>query len=81
LIARELVYDAQQLDPPADGGGVELVVEGPHVIRSLGAKPICGSDRLVKALRLAALRRHSWALFTPQALDVLAVHPTPLRAQ
>ena len=37
--AGELVNDVQDLDDPSGGGDVELVVQGPHVIRILGSEP------------------------------------------
>jgi hypothetical protein len=80
-LAGELVDDMEDLDDPAGGGDVELVVERPHVIGPLGSEPIAGRGGVAEALALAALGGHTQALFSPQALDLLAVHDPALSPQ
>jgi hypothetical protein len=80
-LAGELVDDVEDLDHPAGGGDVELVVERPHVVGPGRLQPTRGRRRLAEALALAALGWHAQALLAPQALDLLAVHPVALPHQ
>jgi len=69
-LACELVNDVEDLDHPAGGGDVELVVERPQVVGPGRLQPIRGGRGLAKALALAALRWHAQALLAPQTLDL-----------
>ena len=73
-LAGELVDDVEDLDRPAGGGDVELVVECPHVIGPARPEPVGRRRGVAEALALAALGRHPQTLLPPQALDLLAVH-------
>ena len=81
-LAGVLVDDVQQLQHPAVGGGVELEVERPDVIRA--ARPAAAppaSSSSPSRCRLRRLARHTQALLAPEPLDLLAVHlPSPPRA-
>jgi hypothetical protein len=79
--AGELVNDVQDLDDPSGGGDVELVVQGPHVIRILGSEPPGGCRRVTEALTFAASGRDPQPLFSPQTLDLFAVHDVAFAAQ
>jgi hypothetical protein len=79
-LAGELVDDVQDLDGPPGGGDVELVVERPDMVRPLRSEPLARRRRGAEPLALTALRRHPEALFSPQALGLLAVHHVPLPA-
>jgi hypothetical protein len=72
-LASELVDHVEELDHPAGGSDVELVVERPHVIGTLGLEPVGGRGRDPQALAPTALGRQPQALFPPEALDLLAV--------
>jgi hypothetical protein len=56
-LASELIDHVQQFDDPARGGDVELVVERPHLVRSLRLKSVGWCARHAEALAFA-LRRH-----------------------
>ena len=68
------VDDVENLDRSPSSGDIELVVESPHMIRTFGAKPICWRCGLAEAPAFAPLGRHPQALFSPQTLDLLAIH-------
>jgi len=65
----KLVDNVEDLDHPAGGGDVELVVEGPHVVDTLGLKAISQRGRLSHRATLAPLLGHPQALLRPQTLD------------
>ena len=77
----ELVGDVQDLQGPARRGDVELVVEGPDVVGVRGLEPVRRRGGDPEARPLVAPGRDPQALFTPQALDFLAVEVVPLAAQ
>jgi len=68
-----LVGDVEDLDGPAGCRDVELVVEGPDVVRVGGEEPVRRRGRGAEALALVAPGCDPQALFTPNALDFLAV--------
>src|SRR3954470_24362691 len=76
-LAGELVDDVQQLDHPPVGGLIELEVQGPHVIGTLGPQPAARNGRLAQALAFAAPRWDSEAFLAPQPLHALAVDRVP----
>jgi hypothetical protein len=63
-LAGELVDDVQQLEDPAGGGDVELVVQRPHVIRVFSAEPPGRRSRAAETLPLAG--RYPQAFLPPQ---------------
>jgi hypothetical protein len=75
----ELIHDVAQLQPPAVRGLVELEVDGPHVVRSLGSqqRPTAGRPC---SLALAG-RRPAQPLVPPQAPGALAVDGVSLPTQ
>jgi hypothetical protein len=80
-LSGELVDDVQDLDHPAGGGDIELVVERPHVIGLFGPQPLTRRGRCAEPLALASLGWDPQAFFTPQTLDLLAVHHPALSSQ
>lgn len=80
-LAGEFVDDVEELDGAARGGDVELVVEGPYVVRVGGSEPAARCRGLTQAPALATLRGHSQAFLTPQTLDLLAIHLVALANQ
>jgi hypothetical protein len=80
-LAGELIDDVQDLDGLPGGGDIELVVQRSHVIRPGGPEPVGRCRGVAEALALAALGRYPQAIFTPQTLDLLAVHDVALPAQ
>jgi len=69
------------LDDPPGGDGVELVVQGPHVIRILGPETPGGCSRVTEALTFAASGRGPQPLFSSQMLDLFAAHDVAFAAQ
>src|SRR5829696_9154810 len=77
--AGELVDDVAQLQPSAVGGLVELEVDGPHVVRVLGAQQLPTTGR---PSPLALTRRWSaQSFFPPQTPRALLVDGVPLSSQ
>jgi hypothetical protein len=74
----ELVDDVEDLDHPAGGGDVELVVEGPHVVGTEGLEAIGRCGRFAHPPALPTLGRHPQTLLTPQTLDLLAIQAVAL---
>jgi hypothetical protein len=65
------IDDRDDLDRAAVGGGIELEVDGPHLVRCVGFRQ-AWSGAGAQAFTSAALR-HPQALFTPEPLDLLVV--------
>jgi len=65
--------DVEQLQHLAVGGPVELEVERPDVIRSLGSEPVRRARRGPETPTLSLPVRYFQALLAPQTLDLLAV--------
>src|SRR3954468_8663217 len=80
-LGRELVDDVQQLDHPAVGGLVELEVQGPDVIGTLGAQPPGRHGGLPEPLAFAAPRGDPEAFLAPEPLHALAIHAVAELAQ
>jgi hypothetical protein len=76
-----LIDHVEQLQDPAVGGLVELVVQRPHVVRVLGGQPIRRTGRGAEPLAFAPPDRDAQAFLAPQPLDGLAVHPPALLAE
>lgn len=74
----ELVDHVQDLDDPPGGGDIELVVQRPHVIGSLGVEPVGRCRGLTGASALASSLGHSQTFLPPQTLDLLAVQRVAL---
>ena len=76
--AGELVDDVAQLQPPAIGGLVELEVDGPHLVGSLGPQQLT----VGQATALAFAGRWSpQPFFSPQPAGALAIDDVTLPAQ
>jgi hypothetical protein len=72
-LAGELVDDMQQLEDPAVGGLIELIVQRPDVIGRGGSQSLGRDRRGPEALALASPLRDPEALLAPQPLRALAV--------
>ena len=68
-----LVGDVEDLDGPTLGGDVELVVEGPDVVRMGGDQAVGRRGGDAHTALLVAPGWDPEALLTPDALDFLAV--------
>jgi hypothetical protein len=80
-LSGELVGDMEELQDATRRGDVELVVEGPDVIRMSGKEPVRWRRRDPEAGSLVAPWRDPKTLFTPQTLDFLLVEQVALSAQ
>jgi hypothetical protein len=65
-LAGVLVDDVQDLQDPPVGGGVELLVQRPYMVRVVGLEPVSWSGGLPDPATLTTPRGHSEAFLSPQ---------------
>jgi hypothetical protein len=70
-----LVHDGHDLDGYAVGGGVELEVHCPHLVRCVRRDGLSGGGAQAFA---AMVLRHAQAFLTPQPLNLSVVHDPAL---